>query len=237
MDKETLTASAADNYRFVADNIREAALKAGRDPGEIRLVAVTKFVDTERIAAAIGAGCTEVGENRAQELTEKYEFFKNNSQTVHFIGQLQLNKVKYLIGRADLIQSADRPEAFAEINRLAEKHGIRQETLVEVNIGDEPQKAGIAPGDLPELLKRISDMPCIHVKGLMCIPPAAGERGAGYYFARMKELFENIKGMDIPMADMELLSMGMSGDYPSAIAEGAKMVRVGSAIFGRRPGH
>ena len=237
MDKEEIALSVAENYLRVADTVREAALKARRDPKEIRLVAVTKFVDTERIARAIGAGCSEVGENRAQELTDKYEFFKNNGQTIHFIGQLQINKVKYLIGRADLIQSADRPEAFAEINRLAGKHGIRQQTLVEVNIGDEPQKAGIAPGDLPELLKRISDMPCIQVKGLMCIPPAAGERGAGYYFARMKELFEDIKGMAIPGTEMEVLSMGMSGDYPSAIAEGANMVRVGSAIFGRRPGH
>lgn len=229
--------SVADNFRRVRETVAEAAEKAGRRPEEIRLVAVTKFIDEDKIAPVFGAGCLEVGENRAQELTAKYDFFKNYGQTVHFIGQLQLNKVKYLIGRADLIQSADRPEAFAEIDRLAVKHGIRQGVLAEVNIGDEPQKAGVAAGDLPELLKRISDMPGISVKGLMCIPPAAGSVGARYYFAKMRELFETIKGMNIPGIEMDLLSMGMSGDYPSAIAEGANMVRVGSAIFGQRPRH
>lgn len=224
----------AENYRRVKEAAAEAAYKSGRRPEDIRLVAVTKFVETDLIRMAIGAGCTEVGENRAQELVNKFDFFKLYSQTVHFIGQLQLNKVKYLVGRAELIQSADRPEAFAEIARVAQKRGVRQNVLVEVNIGSEPQKAGIEPNDLPELLKRISDLPSVCVKGLMCIPPAAGERGAGYYFARMKELFESIKGMNIPGIETELLSMGMSGDYTSAIAEGSNMVRVGSAIFGAR---
>ena len=233
MEQETMIDVAA-NYRRIRDEVAEAAVKSGRKPSDVRLVAVTKFVEAERIAPVFPEGCLEVGENRAQELTEKFDFFKSHGQTVHFIGQLQLNKIKYLIGRADLIQSADRPEAFTEINRLAAKHGIRQDCLVEINIGDEPQKAGIAPGDLPELLKRVSDMPNVFVRGLMCIPPAAGEREARYYFARMKELFDNIKGMKIPGVEMELLSMGMSGDHNSAIAEGANMVRIGSAIFGPR---
>lgn len=224
----------AENFRIVRERVAEAAVLSGRSPEDIRLVAVTKFVETERIAKAIAAGCLEVGENRAQELTEKYDFFKENGQRVHFIGQLQLNKVKYLVGRAELIQSADRPEAFYEISCVAEKRGVRQGVLVEVNIGAEPQKAGIAPDELPELLKRISDLPSICVKGLMCIPPAAGGKSAAYYFAHMKELFESIKGMDIPGISMEVLSMGMSGDYTSAIAEGSNMVRVGSAIFGAR---
>ena len=236
MEQEEMI-NVGENYRRVAENAAEAAVKSGRKPEDIRLIAVTKFVEPERILPAFKAGCLEVGENRAQELTEKFDFFKANSQTVHFIGQLQLNKVKYLIGRADLIQSADRPEAFAEISRLALKHGIWQDTLMEVNIGEEPQKAGIATEDVPELLKRVSDMPNLRVKGLMCIPPAAGSREASYYFARMKELFESIKGIDIPNVEMQTLSMGMSGDYPSAIAEGANMVRVGSAIFGPRHYH
>lgn len=229
--------TAAENYRIVRDRVAEAAVKSGRSPDEVRLIAVTKFVDTERIAEAIGAGCLEVGENRAQELTDKYDFFKNNGQRIHFIGQLQLNKVKYLIGKAELIQSADRLEAFAEIDRLAGKHGIRQGVLAEVNIAEEPQKAGVSPCELEELLKRIADMPNVCVKGLMCIPPAAGGTEARYWFAHMKELFDDIKGKDIPGIEMELLSMGMSGDYPEAIAEGANMVRVGSAIFGQRPRH
>lgn len=235
MEQETM--NIAENYRIVKDRIAEAAVRSGRRPEDVRLVAVTKFVDTARIKEAIEAGAVEVGENRAQELEDKFGFFKENGQTVHFIGQLQLNKVKYLVGRADLIQSADRPEAFSEIARLAEKHGVVQNTLVEINIGEEPQKGGIAPQDASELLKRISDMPCVRVRGLMCIPPAAGGQDASYYFKRMKELFENIKAMNIPGVSMELLSMGMSGDYPSAVAEGANMVRVGSAIFGARPRH
>ena len=233
MEQETMTDVFA-NYRRISDEVAEAAVKSGRKPSDVRLVAVTKFVEPERIAPAFDAGCLEVGENRAQELTEKYDFFRSHGQTVHFIGQLQLNKIKYLIGRADLIQSADRLEAFSEISRLAGKHGLRQECLVEINIGDEPQKAGITPSDLPELLKRVSDMPNVFVKGLMCIPPAAGDVDVRYYFAKMKELFENIKGMQIPGIEMTLLSMGMSGDHNSAIAEGANMVRVGSAIFGPR---
>lgn len=236
MEQEEIT-TVAENFRRVRDNVAEAAIKSGRRPEDIRLIAVTKFVDIARIREAISAGALEVGENRAQELTDKYDFFKENGQTVHFIGQLQLNKVKYLVGKADLIQSADRMEAFAEINRLAVKRGIRQEVLAEVNIGDEPQKAGVSACELPELLKKVSDMPGVLVKGLMCIPPAAGGGDAGRFFARMKELFENIKGMDIPGIEPTVLSMGMSGDYTCAIAEGSDMVRVGTAIFGARPRH
>ena len=236
-DQEAEMTGIRENFIRVRETAAEAAYKAGRAPESVRLIAVTKFVETERIAEAIAAGCTEVGENRAQELVDKFDFFKGNGQTVHFIGTLQLNKIKYLVDRADLIQSADRIEAFEEIDRLASKRELIQEALVEVNIGEEPQKSGAAYESVPELLKRISDMPNVRVKGMMCIPPAAGGRGASYYFARMKELFENIKGMGIPGIEMDLLSMGMSGDYPEAIAAGADMVRVGSAIFGARQRH
>lgn len=233
MEQKAMTDAAA-NYRRVSESVAEAAVKAGRSPQDVRLIAVTKFVEPERIEKAFEAGCTEVGENRAQELKDKFEFFKANRQTVHFIGQLQLNKVKYLIGRADLIQSADRLEVFREIDRLAGKQGIVQDCLVEINIGEEPQKGGIEPSDLNELLKIISDMPNVFVKGLMCIPPAAGSEDARYYFKKQRELFEEARELKLPNVSMELLSMGMSGDYISAIAEGANMVRVGSAIFGPR---
>lgn len=237
MEQEEVRTSVRENYLRVKESAAEAALKSGRRPEDVRLVCVTKFVDKERIAEAVEAGCTETGENRAQELVDKYDFFREHGQTVHFIGQLQLNKVKYLVGRADLIQSADRFEAFAEIERLAAKHGIVQKTLMEINIGDEPQKGGVSAKEAPELLMRISDMPHVSVRGLMCIPPAAGGEDVRKYFGRMKELFENIKAMNIANISMELLSMGMSGDFPSAIAEGANMVRVGSAIFGARQRH
>ncbi len=237
MEQEEMMPSAAENFRIVKERIAEAEYKAGRQPGSVRLVAVTKFVETDRIAQAIAAGALEVGENRAQELTDKYDFFREHGQTIHFIGALQLNKVKYLVGKADLIQSADRPEAFAEISRLASKRGLVQDTLAEVNIGSEPQKSGVEPSCLGELLTRISDMPGVRCRGLMCIPPAAGGKGSAYYFARMKELFESMKGLALPKVEMSILSMGMSGDYTSAIAEGADMVRVGSAIFGPRARH
>ena len=233
MEQETLI-NAAENFRVVRENVAEAAVKSGRSPEDVRLVAVTKFVEEERILPALEAGCLEVGENRAQELRDKFGFFKAHGQTVHFIGKLQLNKVKYLIGRADLIQSADRLEAFVEIDRLAGQHGLIQPCLAEINIGEEPQKGGVAPCELFELLKVISGMPNVLVKGLMCIPPAAGSEDAVYYFKKQRELFESAKELELPNVSMEILSMGMSGDYISAIAEGANMVRVGSAIFGPR---
>ena len=234
---ESVELDTARRVEIVKSNIAEAASKAGRDASEVRLVAVTKFVEPERILPAFAAGVAEVGENRAQELVDKYDFFKANGQRVHFIGQLQLNKVKYLVGRAELIQSADRFEAFAEISRIAASRGVRQDTLVEVNIGEEPQKGGIAPNDLRELYKRISDLPNVCVKGLMCIPPAAEGEAARDYFKHMRELFSAGEGLDIPNVSMEILSMGMSGDYTVAIEEGATMVRIGSAIFGARQRH
>ena len=236
MEQEEI-ASVRENYLRVRDRAAEAAIRSGRRPEDVRLVAVTKFVDTDRIQAAIDAGASEVGENRAQELNDKYDFFSENALRVHFIGKLQLNKLKYLVGRVELIPSADRPEAFSEIERLAAKKDVIQGALVEVNIGGELQKGGIAPEELPGLITMISDMPHVSVRGLMCIPPAADEAGAAVYFKRMKELFEDIKTKETANVSMDILSMGMSGDYPSAIAEGANMVRVGSAIFGARPRH
>lgn len=150
------------------------------------------------------------------------------------IGQLQTNKVKYVIGNASLIQSVDRLELAKEISRLAVKAGITQDVLAEVNIGGEAQKGGIAPDELKDLLSIISELPGIRVKGLMCVPPAVGEE-ARRYFASMRRLFEDIASAGIPGVDMRELSMGMSGDYKSAIKEGATMVRVGTAIFGARP--
>ncbi len=234
---DTIVNPVAETYRRVRDEIAEAAYAAGRSSEEIRLVAVTKFIDTDRIRPVFGAGCLEVGENRAQELVGKYDFFKEYGQIVHFIGQLQLNKVKYLVGRADLIQSVDRMGAFLEINRIASLYGTVQDVLVEINIGDEPQKAGIARAKLPELLSEISDMPCVRVKGLMCIPPMAGDAEVRSCFARMRELFMDMKERKLPNVSMDILSMGMSGDYRSAVAEGATMVRIGSAIFGARSRH
>ena len=230
-------AASAENFRIVRERVSEAAERSGRSLADIRLIAVTKFVETERILPAIEAGCLEVGENRAQELCGKLDFFRENGQKVHFIGKLQLNKLKYLVGRVDLIQSADRPEAFAEIERLAKARETAQDVLVEVNIGEEPQKGGMIPSALPELISMISDMPHVRLKGLMCIPPAADGEGARVYFRRMRELFEDIGAKGPASGSMEILSMGMSADYAVALEEGSNMVRIGSAIFGPRQRH
>ena len=224
--------SIRDNYLTVMENIAAACAQCGRGEAEVKLITVTKFVDTGRIAEAVAAGARHVGENRAQEFRDKLDFFKENGLDAHLIGQLQTNKVK---GNASLIQSVDRLELAKEISRLAVKAGITQNVLAEVNIGGEAQKGGIAPDELKDLLSIISELPGIRVKGLMCVPPAVGEEEARRYFASMRRLFEDIASAGIPGVDMRELSMGMSGDYKSAIKEGATMVRVGTAIFGARP--
>ena len=191
--------SIAENYRIIRDRMGEACARAGRSVDEVTLLAVTKFVPVERIAEAIAAGADHVGENRVQELTQKLEFFNNSGCRVHFIGQLQTNKVKYIIGKVHLIQSVDRPALAMELQRQAAARGVEQDVLIEVNIGGEEQKGGIACGELSEFLKTIQDMPSLHVKGLMCIPPALSAEEARPYFARMKELYESIKADSFPI--------------------------------------
>ena len=226
--------SIKDNCDRVRENIASAAIKCGRKPEDVELIAVTKFVDTDRIYEAVAAGIGSVGENRPQELVEKLDFFNENELNVHLIGQLQTNKVKYVIGKVRLIQSVDRLALAQTISRLACANDLVQDVLIEVNIGSEEQKGGIGVMELPDFLSEISLMPGIHVKGLMCIPPAVEEEEARGYFAAMRKLFDRIGCSDIPNVDMEQLSMGMSGDYMAAVSEGATMVRVGTALFGAR---
>ena len=219
--------SIRDNYLMVMENIAAACAQCGRGEGEVKLITVTKFVDTGRIAEAVAAGARHVGENRAQEFRDKLDFFKENGLDAHLIGQLQTNKVKYVIGNASLIQSVDRLELAKEISRLAVKAGITQNVLAEVNIGGEAQKGGIAPCELKDLLSIISELPGIRVKGLMCVPPAVGEEEARRYFASMRRLFEDIASAGIPGVDMRELSMGMSGDYAEAIEAGKALAELG----------
>lgn len=233
MDTEEKYSEIVERLKYVRQRIDDAVNTAGRKD-EVKLIAVTKFVETERILPAVKAGIAEVGENRAQELTDKLEFFNSYSLKKHFIGTLQTNKVKYLVGNVDLIQSVDREAVLTEINRLALKKQLVQSVLIEVNIGGEDQKSGVAVDKLKDLLSIASDMPGIFVKGLMCIPPAVAETEARSYFAQMRELFEKMKNYESDNIIMQELSMGMSGDYYSAILEGATYVRVGSAIFGQR---
>ena len=222
-----------ENYSRVLEGIQSACAQSGRRPEDITLIAVTKYVPAERIAPALDLGITNVGENRAQELTEKLDFYKSRRCAIHFIGQLQTNKVKYIIGQVDLVQSVDRIQLAQELERQAYKHSIVQDILVQVNIGREPQKGGVTEEELPAFLSEASRMPHLRVKGLMCVPPEAEEEEARKYFARMRRLWEACS--NIPGVEMRHLSMGMSGDYRAAVKEGATMVRVGSALFGSRP--
>ncbi len=222
----------AENYERIQDGIADACAASGRRTEDITLIAVTKFVPIERIAPALELGVRHVGENRAQELVQKLDFFKSRLCDIHFIGQLQTNKVKYIIGQVGLVQSVDRIQLVQELERQAAHLDVVQDILVQVNIGHEVQKGGIDEGNLVSFLGSMQDMPHIRVKGLMCVPPALDEEEAKPYFARMRTLFEQCKS--IPGVAMQHLSMGMSGDYKVAIREGATMVRVGSALFGAR---
>ena len=217
-----------DNYARIAAEIAEAAVKSGRKPEDIAFMAVTKTVDPELVNVAIDCGITLLGENRVQEWQSKRELYRAGIP-VDFIGALQSNKVKYLMGKIRLIHSVDRLSLAQEIDRQADKHGIVQDILLEVNIGGEDSKSGTAPSELPMLLEQVKAFPHVNVKGLMTIPPPCSD---DRYLAAMEELFLRVKETDPER--MQILSMGMSDDYAAAILHGSNLVRVGSALFGAR---
>ena len=221
------------NVDAVREQMRLACLRSGRAENDVKLIAVTKFVEAARIQQAVDAGVTEIGENRAQEFTEKLNFYKQNHLRAHFIGQLQTNKVKYVCGKADLIQSVDREPLLDAILAYAERNGVTQDILIEVNIGRETQKGGVMPEALPALLDRIAGLKNVRLRGLMCVPPAIEQEAVRPYFREMRGLFERMQRM-YPTLPIDTLSMGMSHDFPTAIEEGATTVRVGTAIFGPR---
>ena len=221
----------------VKERIRRAAEKCGRDPGEITLVAATKVQSSETIRAAVAAGITVCGENRVQELLEHWEDGAYAGADLHFIGRLQTNKVKYLIGKVSLIHSVDSLRLLEEIDRRAEKAGIVQDILLEVNIGREESKGGFLPEAVLDAALQAAAAPHVRLRGLMAIPPvAAAPGGNAGFFAEMGQLYVDIrKQINDNKEDMNCLSMGMSGDFEDAIPAGATMVRVGTALFGPRP--
>jgi len=225
----------ADNVARIRERIAAAALSAGRKPEEIRLVAASKMNDAERVRQAIAAGVDICGENRVQELLEKKKLNAYDGCAVHMIGHLQKNKVKQVVGAVDMIQSADSAELLTLIDKQAAKLSILQPVLLEVNIGGEASKSGVAPEDLPALLEHAAALPNLQVRGLMAIPPVEEKTGGNRaYFARMQQLFIDIRAKKYDNILMAELSMGMSGDFEDAVREGATLVRVGSAIFGPR---
>ena len=219
----------------VKANIAAAAEKAGRRPEDIYLVAASKMNDSGRVREAIAAGIRICGENRVQEMVEKQAQGAYEGAELHFIGHLQKNKVKQVVGLASLIQSADSLELIRVIDKTALSRGIIQDILLEVNIGAEASKSGFSPEELPSALDSIARLDAVRVRGLMTLPSICSSRQEiEPYFVQMKQLFIDICGKKYDNIRMDFLSMGMSADYETAIACGANMVRVGSAIFGKR---
>lgn len=225
-----------DRIRSVQERITQAAVRAGRDPKEITLVAATKMNDAERVRTAIEYGIRVCGENRVQELLEKYEQNAYAGADLQFIGTLQTNKVKYLIGKVSLIQSVGSVHLGEAIAKEAEKRGVKQDILLEVNIGREQAKSGFLREELDEAIARFSEKSSISIRGLMAIPPIADENSKNLsYFTELQQVFVDILTKKYDNVNMDYLSMGMTNDFETAIACGANMVRLGTAIFGARP--
>ena len=229
--------SLAEKIRQVQDNIAAAAREAGRDPGGITLVAATKVQTSQTIREAIAAGVGVCGENRVQEMTAHLADNAYEGARLHFIGHLQTNKVKFVVGRVDLIESVGSQRLLEAIEHQAAKLGVVQDILLEVNVGGEESKSGVRVEELPALAARAAELPQVRLRGLMAIPPAARKEGENRpFFAQMRQLFVDIKGkMDDNKSVIDCLSMGMSRDYEDAVREGATLVRVGTALFGPRP--
>lgn len=224
-----------ENIRRVRQNIALAAQEAGRDPAEVTLCAATKTQSDETIRAAIAAGITLCGENRVQEMAAHLDADAYAGAELHFIGHLQTNKVKQVVGRVDLIESVDSLRLLEAIEKQAAALDLCQDILIEVNIAGEESKSGIPPEELEALTRRAAELPHIRLRGLMAIPPAspAGENRG--FFRKMFQLYVDIKQkMAHNGNDINCLSMGMSGDYMDAVREGATLVRVGTALFGER---
>lgn len=219
----------------VRAEMERACRAAGRAPGEVLLCAASKTQNSETVRAAAALDIDLFGENRVQELCEKYAAGAYSGKPLHFIGHLQTNKVRQIIDKVTMIQSVDSTRLAQEISRQAEKANREMDILLEVNIGREENKSGVLPEALPELLEEAAALPRIHVRGLMAIPPADAAREETIrFFSRMTQYFIDIKQKRIDNVTMDYLSMGMSADFADAIRAGANLVRVGSALFGPR---
>ena len=227
--------SIAENIARIRAKMEEAALAAGRDPKQILLCAATKMNDAEAVREAIRSGVDLCGENRVQELTQKAAENAYEGAPIHFIGQLQTNKVRQVVGKVDVIQSVDRMKLLLAIQAEAARQGIRQDILLEVNIGGEESKGGFAPGQILPLVENFSDFPNLRLRGLMAIPPISHFPGENNkFFQEMYQLAVDITAKKGDNVSVDILSMGMSDDFADAIACGSTMIRVGTAIFGPR---
>lgn len=224
-----------DHLREIEQTIAETCLKAGRQPQDVTLLGVTKTVPPDRINAAIEAGLCHIGENRVQEYLGKRDELNLSGVEVHLIGHLQTNKVSHIVGTVDMIESVDSVHLARAIHEASLKLNRTTDVLVEVNIGGEEAKSGTSPEELTDFLGNIGAFSGIRVRGLMTVPPILEtEKEKRAVFSQMYKLFIDIKAKTIDNVSMDILSMGMSADYREAILEGSTVVRVGTALFGRR---
>ena len=227
--------SIAENVARIKAQMEAAAIAAGRDPRDILLCAATKMNDADAVRQAIAAGVDCCGENRVQELTQKLSENAYEGAPVHFIGHLQTNKVKQVVGKVSLIHSVDSLRLLEAINKEAAKQAIIQDILLEVNIGDEESKSGFGKEEVLEVVEKIGNFPNIRVCGLMAIPPICQNSTDNHkFFQEMCNLAVDIKAKNSDNVSVKIMSMGMSDDFADAIACGSTMIRVGTAIFGAR---
>lgn len=223
-----------ENYDKVAGNILKACETSGRNPEEVTLIAVSKTKPVSMLQEIYDHGCRDFGENKVQELVEKYEVLPKDIKW-HLIGHLQRNKVKYVVDKAALIHSVDSLKLAEEISKEALKKNVEVDILIEVNVAEEESKFGAKAEDTVELVSQIAKLPGIHIKGLMTIAPyVENPEDNRQYFAQLRQLSVDISAKNIDNVTMNVLSMGMTGDYETAVSEGATLVRVGTGIFGER---
>ena len=223
------------NYYEICENIERAAAESGRKPDEITFLAATKTVEPEFINYAISLGLTHIGENKVQEMLSKYDEYDLDNSQLHFIGHLQTNKVRQIVGKVSMIQSVDSLKLAQEISKHSIKNDVNTDILIEVNIGKEENKSGVTEEKIDELLEQISSLEGIKIRGLMSVPPICDSKQEIFkFFDKMYKLFIDISSKKSDNIYMDYLSMGMSDDYKEAILSGANMIRVGSGLFGAR---
>jgi len=226
----------SENFRQVKRRIIDAAKRVGRDPSDIRLLAVTKEQSDVIVAEGIQAGMTLFGENKVQEAMDKIEAIGRTGLEWHFLGRLQKNKVKFVFDFFDLIHSVDSLSLAEAIHKKAQKIGFCMPILLQINISGEESKLGMDPLDLPKEIERVAKLEGVKIKGLMTIPPYTSDpENSRPYYARLRELRNTCSKLAVPGMELDELSMGMSNDYEVAIEEGATLVRVGTGLFGPRP--
>jgi pyridoxal phosphate enzyme (YggS family) len=232
LDKEM---SIAENLSRIKERMAEAAIRSGHTPGSVRLVGVTKTVDLDRIKEAVSAGLQILGENYVQEARDKIRELKDRVSW-HFVGRLQTNKAKYAVKLFDMIQTVDSIRLAQELNRRAQALGRTVPIIIQVNLASEVSKGGVEPSECLSLIKQVSVLENLQVRGLMTMPPFFDQpERARPYFAQLREMSQQIAEAQVTGVEMNELSMGMSGDFEAAIEEGATLIRVGTAIFGERP--